>query len=278
MSTNIPTMNLGEAREKPAIQVVDFYTEYEPDPNKPGENRAVDYVKWVKIGDASGMSNTERVDMLRPRTRPAKAYRNHLGQARFTSPKSLQAAPEWEVVEPHYNAWKQGEKLPDTGTLLIAWPGCDRRLADALKKVNILTLEEFVQAGNIIERVPMPGIQRLQKEAENFLLAQGDVARTSAALSERDQRISAQDETIANITREMEALRTLVQAGAAKKDDEEPKPSPDMMAAIADYEITWGGPSHKHRVMKGDEVVKHGFESREDAADWLASHLQPEAA
>lgn len=250
---------------KPAIQVMGFHTEYSPDPGDPSKNRAIDFVTWVKIGDASGASNVERVDLLKPRTRRAKTYKNHLGQERFLSGRQLQAAPEWLIVEPHYEAWKKGEKLPDIGTLIISWPGADRRLSDALKKINILTLEEFVNAGPaIMERVPMPGIQRLQLEADNFLKAQKDGARVAAALTQSNDELKRQADIIANLQRKIEAME------GAKPEEKAEQPEPEKPAepTIDDYDVEWGGPIHKWRVLKGGEIVEKGFDNKEAGIQW----------
>lgn len=42
----------------------------------------------------------------------------------------------------------------------------------------------------------------------------------------------------------------------------------------SDYSIKWSGPHTKHRVLRGTDVVKDGFESKEHAEQWLQNHLQ----
>lgn len=38
------------------------------------------------------------------------------------------------------------------------------------------------------------------------------------------------------------------------------------------YEVTWGGPSHKHRVMLNGDLVEHGFASKALAAQAAIKH------
>lgn len=42
----------------------------------------------------------------------------------------------------------------------------------------------------------------------------------------------------------------------------------------SDYSIKWSGPHTKHRVLRGTDVIKDGFESKEYAEQWLKNHLQ----
>jgi len=45
---------------------------------------------------------------------------------------------------------------------------------------------------------------------------------------------------------------------------------------LGDYEVNWGGPHQKHRVVrKSDkEVIKDGFGTKEEAQLWLTDHLK----
>lgn len=45
-----------------------------------------------------------------------------------------------------------------------------------------------------------------------------------------------------------------------------------------DYFVAWGGPGHKWRVMRADEVVHYGLQSRMQANEWLAAHLKARTA
>lgn len=177
----------------PAIRPLRFWTEYEPDANKPGEQRAIDKVEWVKIGDRMGATTVARVSHLMAR----KGFKN----------KQYEAAIEWQVIQPAYERWKANEEIPENGTPLAAWPGVDRVLVDALKKLNILSVEDFVGASDhAFSAIPIPDLRKRRKAAEDFLLAQGDQAIVEAELAKRDQKIASQETALADMQEQINLL------------------------------------------------------------------------
>lgn len=50
--------------------------------------------------------------------------------------------------------------------------------------------------------------------------------------------------------------------------------APAAMQA-SDYDVAWGGPAHKHRVVRKSDksVVKHGFDTPEQAQQWVKNHI-----
>lgn len=177
---------------KPAIRILQFWTEYVPDPAKPGEMKGVDWVEWGKIGDKTGASTRERVHALAPR--PGR-----------TGP--VAEAIEWQAVGPAYERWKASEEIPENGTPLAAWPGADRALVDVLKKFNILTIEDFVgTADHVIATIPIPNPRKRRKMAEDFLLAQGDISRVQSELTKRDDLIDRQARELDDIKQQLAAL------------------------------------------------------------------------
>jgi hypothetical protein len=180
----------------PAIRPMRFWTEYEPDPTKPGEQRAIDKVEWVKVGDRMGSTTISRVQHLMPRT----GFKG----------KKYEASIEWLAIQPAYERWKANEEIPENGTPLAAWPGADRALVDALKKLNILSVEDFVGAADhAFSAIPIPDLRKRRKMAESFLLAQGEVSKTEAELSKRDALIEKQAAEMAEMK---EQLATLIAA------------------------------------------------------------------
>lgn len=159
----------------PAIYPIKFWTDYEPDPQDPGKKIAVDWVSWIKKADSAGATTQSKISRLKPRE-------NRQGVK--------VVAVEWAAIEPHYNAWKASEEPPENGTPLIAWPGCNEALCSALKKVNIRTVEDFVEAPeSAFSGLPVPNVRYLREQAESFLVAQGDVSAVAEELSKRDQEI-----------------------------------------------------------------------------------------
>jgi hypothetical protein len=49
---------------------------------------------------------------------------------------------------------------------------------------------------------------------------------------------------------------------------------PDALAMPAGYAIEWAGDIAKHRVLRGRDVVKEGFDTRAAAQTWLGTYLQ----
>lgn len=50
--------------------------------------------------------------------------------------------------------------------------------------------------------------------------------------------------------------------------------APALPAAETGYTVSWGGPSQKHRVVRksDSEIVRHGFDTKEQAAAWIKNH------
>lgn len=186
----------------PAIRILRFWTEYGPDKRNPGQMTGIDWVEWGKIGDRTGATTRERVHALKPRELSGT-------KGGFHEPV------EWAAVGPAYEKWKANEAIPENGTPLAAWPGADRALVDALKGVNVLTVEDFAGTpDHALAGIPIPDLRRRKKMAEDFLLAQGDVSAMQAELSKRDDQIDRQARQIADM---QEQLAALVAASETKK-------------------------------------------------------------
>lgn len=173
-----------ENTRKPSITGFIFSTDYNPDPDKPGEFKAADRVSWVKAGDLHRSRVSESIPRLMPN--PAK---------------KRAADPMWEFIEPSYKRWKAGEEIPVDGTPLAAWPGCDRALAEALKPLGVLTVEHFVGlADHIVGGVGIPDVRRRQTMGRAFLDAQKGQAHIAAELAKRDEEIAKMRREIEQLT------------------------------------------------------------------------------
>lgn len=184
----------------PAIVPSRFWTEYEPDPAEPGKMIAVDWVEWVKVGDRSGAATQERISRLAPR------------RDKRTGKEVV--AIEWAALGPKYEAWKRNEEIPVNGTPIEAWPGSTSHLVDALKRINVRSVEDFANAPReSFKGLPFPDLPGKQKAAKAFLEAAGDRAKIAAELETRDKTIESQG-------REIEELRkSITELAAAQKKD-----------------------------------------------------------
>lgn len=116
----------------------------------------------------------------------------------------------WSVIGPAYEAWKNGEDLPEEGTPLAAWSGITPEQAKFLKQVGIRTVEEVRGMGDsIIEKLRFPNARKLPGLAKSWL--------EGAAVSEKDAQI-------AEMAEKMKAMEELLEE--ALKAKAEPKRGP----------------------------------------------------
>ncbi len=64
------------------------------------------------------------------------------------------------------------------------------------------------------------------------------------------------------------ALRLKVELGSV----------PQSAAQPSDYTVEWSGPHTKHRVKRGNDVIKDKFDTSDAAKQWLAGHINAQKA
>lgn len=169
--------DIGE--QKPSIVPLEFWVDHEPDGSKPGELRPVHWVKYAKKGQ-NGATIVDKVA------------------------RKQQELNIWPAIEPYYEAWLKGQEEPEDGTPLSAWPGLTRGQADALKAINIRTVEDLAMLTDAqLESVGM-GARALRAKALVFVETQQDKSGIEAALLSRDSQIS-------DLTAQLEELTETVQ-------------------------------------------------------------------
>lgn len=170
-----------EQDRTPAIGDFRFETVYRPNPKNPQELIAEDWVTWVKLGDQMGSRTREKIARLMPKPE-----------------RERPAALEWGLIERFYEAWKKQEELPVDGTPLASWPGCDPKLAEELKRRNVLTVEQFADLpDHYTGGIPMPDIRVRKKAAADFLEAKRG----------KDAAKEAMADELAKLRAELEALK-----------------------------------------------------------------------
>ena len=187
------------------LNVVRFWTNYMPDPNKPGEMKAIDMVEYHSVGAGGRSHNIEAVSRL------AKLHPKSMA---VDNPAIAAAHARWAQIEPAYRAWKHGEEVPQHGTPLAAWPGISTEQASALRAMGLRTVEDVRDATDgIITKVPFPGGRELRDAAKVFL-SSADKVKLASEMGE----LKSENATLKE---QLEELRQLVLAKEAD-DDEAP--------------------------------------------------------
>lgn len=176
------------SEQRPTIVVLGFKTTYELNRESGKMDRAVDWVTYAPAHMAMYSQITERVDWMRP---PENMKNDQRGI------KMAFLRHRWSMIEKAYEAWKKGHEIPVDGTPLGVWPGINAGQVQAFHSVGIKTVEQVAtMPESIMQRVPLPGVRDLRKQAEAFL-ANSDRAAASAKVSEQDAKIAALEEQLA---------------------------------------------------------------------------------
>jgi hypothetical protein len=180
--------------DRPTITIHGFKTTYEmsydPETNKPtGKmDRPVDWVMYSPLHMAMYSQITERVEFLRP----PEHMKNDDGGIKLASMNH-----KWSMIEPAYKAWKSGQEIPIGGTPLGVWPGINEGQAAVFRAAGIKTVEQVASMPEtIINRVALPGVRDLVKQAAAFLEAT-DRSSTANRLNDQSRQIEALQEQLA---------------------------------------------------------------------------------
>ena len=149
----------------PFIAPEEFWIDYQLQDD--GTQKAIEMVRWIKKGMQTPATVVEKISRL------------------SKTGKNGQCAPEWTVLKPYYDNWKQGQSEPINGTPLGAWPGCTPQLIKVLNSVNIRSVEDLAEMeDSAIQKIAVPALRDKQKLARTFLEAQKATAHVSKELLE----------------------------------------------------------------------------------------------
>jgi len=187
-----------------STRVLKFWTDYK---NKGGKVVPIDMVELCAVGQADRSTWRTPVSVFTKRLRPV------------ADPVNDQAAVMmheiWSVVEPQYNAWKQGHEIPETGTPIGAWPGVSPEQAQVLRNAGFKSVEELANAtDSAINRIQLPGARTLAENAKRFIAAQDKATVVN--------ELAAKDAEITSLKDQLEELRQIV-LSKMNDDDEAPK-------------------------------------------------------
>lgn len=108
-----------------------------------------------------------------------------------------------------YRDWRENDRAEQVvGTPLEMWGRLSLSQTEEFRYIGVRTVEQLAEL-NDAACLRMPGAVELKRKAAAFLAAQADEApmrKLQAELETRDERISAQDETIAAMKTQIERL------------------------------------------------------------------------
>ena len=189
--------------EKLPILIHRFYTVYEDDPKNPGQTRARDMVEYGPIGAAGRTHVTERIDIL-----------SRVQKVAGVNPSIHAARVMWDFIRPRYEAWKNNQELPETGTPLAAWNHLTPAQAEILRVNGIRSVEDVTMlTDSHYTRIPIPNLRSIVDAAKKFLDSK-DVNKFSAEMAAKDQQLA---DANARIDQMAEMLAKLMQEKDAPK-------------------------------------------------------------
>lgn len=199
------------------------------------ENQEVDWVHYAPSHAPLTASTWDRIRHINP---------DDVEQTPKSKDKAAYMAMKWACIKPHWDAWKRGHEIAINGTPLGAWAGITAEKAQVLRRYGIHSVEEVANLGESqMEKIPLPAMRALRKEAKAFLENRG--------ASEAAAREAARDETIsvlqAKIDEQNERMAEMMDLLAEKT-------APGDEAARLKAELDQRGISYHHKA--GVEKLK----------------------
>lgn len=106
------------------------------------------------------------------------------------TPKVM-ASPDWDAIEPAYEAWKKGNAAPEHGTPLGAWPGLTPEQVQIFKACGMQCVEDIAgMTEKVMQMVKLPEVRRYKEEAKRFLEAK-DQHAVELKLKQQAEQIAA---------------------------------------------------------------------------------------
>lgn len=147
--------------DNPTIRVTGFKIEYAMNKETGKRDRPIEWVEYAPVHAVMTSRIWDRVKNLMP---PENIDNDDDGK------KIAFMRHRWAMIEPAYEAWKQGQDLPLNGTPLAAWAGVTAEQAQALSRMGIRSVEEVASlTDSVMGKVPLPNVRDLIAQAKAFL-------------------------------------------------------------------------------------------------------------
>jgi hypothetical protein len=194
-----------DSNRLPNIIPVEFTTEYRLVEGT-GEVVPRDFVRWTKRGSNG---TTEVVDEI-ARIRKPLGMTDDFGNA--------MPNPTWQVIQPHYEAWKRGQEIPENGTPLESWPMLNKPQIKVLRGLQFRSVEDLASVTDTdLGRIRLPNARLLRDRAKQFIDARRDTSTIDKAMSARDAEVAA-------LKAERDEDRKLIEQMAAQLKTMQPQP------------------------------------------------------
>lgn len=191
-----------DQNRRPTVVALEFWRDYEPDPEKPGDMRAVDWVRWARRGDLTYATNEDKVSRV---MKPMRAAGGDGGQ---------EENPVWLGIRGAYEAWKMGQETPVDGTPLDAWPALTRVQVEAFRAAQYRTIEDVAEiTDGQLGRVRLPDMRQIRDKARTYMAAKQSSAAVEAQMADRDKKMEQME---AELAEARAALQRLAEAPARK--------------------------------------------------------------
>lgn len=175
---------LSDKTGKNMIRVVQFETRY------PANRDPVDWVLVAPMGESFTRTQTwHRVKKIKP---PETQDDNILNSLSYKD-----MAAKWSIIGPAYEAWKEGNTIPDSGTPLEAWSGVSKEQVKILKALDVRTVEDVRDMGDAtISKLRIPNARQLPKLAGDYLSGATE-AEKDAKIAQMEEKMAAMEELLA---------------------------------------------------------------------------------
>lgn len=190
--------NAAAKREIPAIWA-EFYTEEVPDEEA---TKTAGHVIYKSVDKARWGRRGQNLNVLEEPIR-----------------RMMKNPPVWDVLRPHYEAWKKNQEAPLTGTPLKMWPAIAAAQARTLQGVGIRTVEELMElTDGDADRIGF-GYKNLRNRARAWKAAAQDVGRVAEENESLKVAMAQMQERLADLERGNAELHAAIQAKGAPVPD-----------------------------------------------------------